>query len=393
MPNNERTTLHIAAMQNNCEYLKNEAITSEELLDTFIGNTPLLWGVANSSVSFVLALLDLPDTTHVNVKSTLSSHLNTPLIFSVSKGWTHLATRGRERNPQMDIAIKLLQKGAEVNAVDVHGRTVLHYACLHRNLDAIAALVKAGAAWDIKDKNSQTPLDFCCTGYETASKILDVATGGPKDYTYTLLRDNFDSSSIFYQSLSSLLAKDNQFVTVERLKQAYEFNQKVDYELARIYSHAKKIFDQHATKDFFEDYAKSIMRADSLNYIPFELPDSMGSRKLNSLLMTYFELQHTASARIDCSQMEMSFKKQEIKQIQEIEQILNNALKNPELMAERRLLTRVGMVILNLISILGAGLPLLANYYKTGQVFFSHQTKTEQLLNHFKDEMTLCING
>lgn len=387
MPDNEQTTLHRAAMKNNCEYLKNETVTSEDLLDTYSGNTSLLWGVANSSVSFVLALLDLPDTTHVNVKSTSESYLNTPLILSVSKGWAHLATQGGERNPQMAIAIKLLQKGAEANAVDVHGRTALHYACLHRNFDAIAALVKAGAAWDIKDKNSQTPLDFCCTDYETASKRLQVATGGSQDYTYTLVRDNFDSSDIFYQSLSSLLVKDDQFVNVKLLKQSYEFNQKIDCASAPIYNHAKKLFDQYSTNGLFEHYATSIMSADSLNRILLEIPDSIGRRKLKSLFMIYFELKNTASARIDFLHKEITPKKQEI------EQILNNALENPELMAERKLITRVGMVILNLVSILCAGLPLFANYCITGQVFFSHQTKTEKLLNHFKDEMTICTQG
>ena len=78
---------------------------------------------------------------------------------------------------------------------------------------------------------------------------------------------------------------------------------------------------------------------------------------------------------------------------QEIEQILNNALENPELMAERKFITSVGVVILNLVSILCAGLPLFANYCIAGQVFFSHQTKTEKLLNHFKDGMTTCTHA
>lgn len=386
MPNFEATPLHIAAMKNHCDYLKYTTVTSNELLDTYIGNTPLLWGIANSSVSFGLALLDLPDTTHVNVKSTMSRHLNTPLILSVSKGWTHLANEGRESPSQMAITIKLLQKGAEVNAVDAHGRTALHYACLHRNFDAIAALVSAGATWDIKDINSQTPLDFCCIDYETASKRLEFATGGPKDYTYTLVRDNFDSSDLFYQSLSNLLAKDDQVDNIKLLKKSYAFNQKIDYALAPIYNHAKKLFeDSEGSRNYryFENYATSMMKADPL----VEIPDSIGSRKLNSLLKIYFALKNTASARIDFSHKKITPKKQEI------EQILNNAFENPELMAERKFITRVGMVILNLVSILCAGLPLFAHYCITGQVFFSHQTKTKKLLSHFKDEMSILDFG
>lgn len=77
--------------------------------------------------------------------------------------------------------------------------------------------------------------------------------------------------------------------------------------------------------------------------------------------------------------------------IEEIQQIINNGLENPKLKAERDLITRVGITILNVVSIVCAGLPLLANYCITGQLFFPHQTKTEKLLNHVKDEITYLI--
>lgn len=378
MPNNIRTELHDAALLNNCDYFTKNKITPEELWDTYFGNTPLLWGIANSSVDFVLALLDLPDTTHVKTKST-NDHLNTPLILSVSKGWTHVATQGKKRGVQMDIARKLLHKGAEVNAVDADGRTALHYACLHRNVDAIKTLVEAGADWNIEDKNHQKPLDFCVKSYETASKILEFATGGIKDYTYTLIRDNFDLSDVFYQSLSSLY---DQVVDVTLLARSNEFNQKIDCALAPIYNHAKILFAQCGINHPFEHYATNIMRKVSTDFL--QIPDSIASRKSKSLLTIYFNLKNTASARMDFSRKEITPKKQEIEQIK---QILNNALENPELMAERKLITRVSVLILNLVSILCAGLPLLANYSMTGQIFFSHQTKTEKLLNHFKDEI------
>ncbi len=323
MQEDNRTPLHVAAMKNNCDYLNNEP-APEDLLKTYSGNTPLLWGIANSSVSFVLALLNLPDTKHVNIKSTCRNYLNTPLILSMSKGWTHLATQGRERNYQKAIAIKLLQKGAEVNALDVSGRTALHYACLHRNFDAIIALVKAGADWNIEDRNSQTPMDFCCTDYETASQILQVATGGRKGETYTLVKYNFDSCDMFYQSLSSLIS-GNQFVTIKPLKQSYEFNKNIDNALAPIYKHAKELFDQYVTNGSFDDYATSIMSTDSDNPILFELSNSIGIRKLKSLLMLYFKLKNTASAHIDFSHQRITTKKQEI------EHILNNSLTNQNL--------------------------------------------------------------
>lgn len=384
MPGVTLTALHKASMENDCNYFKNKTITSEDLLATFMGNTPLLWGVASSSVSFVLTLLDSPDTTHVNVKSTTSRYLNTPLILSIAKGYTHVPTEGEENNSQMAIVTKLLQKGAEVNAIDVHGRTALHYACLHRNYEAITALVNAGATWNIKDTNSQTPLDLCCMNYKTASQQLRLATGGSQNYTFTLVNDNFASNDNYYPLLSSLLARDNICIDASFLSQAYAFNQKIDCALAPIYNHAKKLFNQCERNLSFENYMTVI----SLNNTQFQLTDSIENRKIKSLLITYFELKNFASARIDFSHSETIINTKK----NEIEQILHDALNNPELMAERNLITRVGVAVLNLVSVLCLGLPLLANYYITGQVFFSHQTKTETLLNNCKDEMATCTS-
>jgi hypothetical protein len=378
----EQTPLHIASMKNNCDYLKNNALTSDDLLATYLGNTPLLWAIANSSVSFALALLDTNYSTHVNVKSTSREYLNTPLILSISKGWTHLATQRTEKLPQLAIAKKLLQKGAEVNAVDVHGRTALHYACLHRNIEAIEALVEAGGSWDNKDINGQTALDFCCLDYKTASTILQDATGGPQDYTFTLLGSNFDSSDSFYQHLT----KDSKFWNLRLLNQAYELNKKTDCALTPIYNHASKLFYQYIKNVSFENYVKNIRSGDLLPDNFFGIADSTESRKIKSLLKIVFELKKTASTCIDFSQNEIISNTQKEK----IEEIIMSALQNPDLSAERELITKAGIVILNAVSILCIGLPLFVNYCITGQFFFSHQPKSVELLNNLKDEMATC---
>lgn len=381
----ELTPLHIASMKNNCDYLTNNTVTSSDLLAPYLGNTPLLWAIANSSVSFALALLEAKDTTQINVKSTSRTYLNTPLILCVSKGWTHLDSNGKEKLSQLAIATTLLRKGAEVNAVDIHGRTALHYACLHRNIEAIEALVGAGASWDNKDINGKTAVDFCCLDYNTALTILQVATGGPQDYTFTLLRSNFDSSDIFYQLLSNFF-KDNKFFDLKLLKKANEFNQKTNCALTPIYKHAFKLFDQQFNNDSFENYAKSIMREDFLADNLFGITESIESRKIKLLLKIHLELKKMASPCIDFSQNKIISNTQKEK----IEEIMRNALENPDLSAERELLTKVGIVILNVVSILCIGLPLFANYCITGEFFFSHQTKSLELLTHLKEEIAAC---
>ncbi|MBA3535902.1 MAG: ankyrin repeat domain-containing protein [Tatlockia sp.] len=381
----EQTPLHIASMKNNCDYLKNNLLTSTDLLATFLGNTPLIWAIANSSVSFALALLETYDSSQVNVKSTSRSYLNTPLILSISKGWTHLATQGKEKLPQLLLATKLIEKGAEVNAVDVHGRSALHYACLHRNMEAIKTLVEAGAFWDKKDINDQTALDFCCLDYRTASTILQIATGGPEDYTFTLVKNNFNSSDSFYHFISNLNT-ENKFFDHRSLKQTSEFNKKINCALTPIYNHAAKLFNGYFKNASFESYANA-NNISSQDFLPDNLlgkTDSIEVRKIKLLLKIYFELKKTALT---------SFSQNEIlsnTQREKLEEIILNALENPVLNTERELITKVGIVILNAVSILFIGLPLFINYCITDQFFFSHQTKSVNLLNHLKDEIATC---
>lgn len=384
MPSYQQPNIHQQAMRNNVEYLKNNKVNPDDLLLTFLGNTPLLWAVANSSVSFALALLDLPETFHVNVKSTIPSWGNTPLILSVAKGWSHVNTEKKDQNSQKELVLKLLQKGAEVNAVDAQGRSALHYACLHRNLEAIKTLVQAGAVWDIKDKKGQTPLDFCCLCLEMAKERLQIATGGPLNYTHTLEQDNFEKCSEFYHALVGILEeKTPELFDVATLELVYEHNKKIDAVLRPIFKHARILFSQYCPNHFFDDYANCVRDTCRVDSTCFDMIDSVGSRKLKALVTTYNELETNALAQV--SGERISTEKRE-----KIDQILTNALKNNDLLAERRLITQVGWALLNLVSILCAGLPFMINYYFNRQVFFSHQTKTESLIERFKEKVSSC---
>ena len=132
------STLFHALMIDDETFVTEYSLIECELNDKFLGNTPLLWGVASSSIKAVLSLLNKsPDG--INTAANQFT-MATPLILSISKGWGHKKSQEQRTGTfgtQSEVAIRLVELGAEVNARDRHGRTALHYAYLQRNPDAI----------------------------------------------------------------------------------------------------------------------------------------------------------------------------------------------------------------------------------------------------------------
>mmetsp|Transcript_51980 Transcript_51980/g.96191 ORF Transcript_51980/g.96191 Transcript_51980/m.96191 type:complete len:953 (+) Transcript_51980:94-2952(+) len=88
--------------------------------------------------------------------------LGASLKQKTGKGKTvlHLAAGG-----EAQMIEELVQMGADVDAVDVHERTALHFAvqvACSGNLGALIALVKAGADVDAQDDKGRTPLHLAC---------------------------------------------------------------------------------------------------------------------------------------------------------------------------------------------------------------------------------------
>ncbi len=71
---------------------------------------------------------------------------------------------------------KQLKRGADVNALDEHGLTPLHYA-VGRNMDVaiIKALIEAGADVNAADSNGRTPLDY--SGSSTMNSMILIEAG------------------------------------------------------------------------------------------------------------------------------------------------------------------------------------------------------------------------
>ena len=207
--------METAAMNNMVGYLETTTPSAKALeMREGFANTPLMNAIMNSSVEFALALLDFPNTRQMEIKSG-SEYSDTPLIFSVSKGWTHVEKdehgnlRFLQQKPQSLIAKKLIHQRADPDVVDARGRSALHFACLHKNLEAITYLIRAGASTTIIDDQGHTPLDFLFYDEARAVSILDASTGGFRNWTYTLENSHFQSSFDLAPIISLLAPRED----------------------------------------------------------------------------------------------------------------------------------------------------------------------------------------
>ncbi len=123
-----------------------------------LGATPFMMASATADVAYLRALLDLGANPAVT-----NADGCTPLI--VACGWhvgSDQATEVAGDEPEViETAELLLKLGADVNAVDVNGETVMHAAALKNLPKVIQFLADHGAkieVWNRKDKQGWTPL-------------------------------------------------------------------------------------------------------------------------------------------------------------------------------------------------------------------------------------------
>ena len=99
------------------------------------------------------------------------------------------------------IVDKLIAAGANVNSVNNHGNTPLHFACFRRRLDISLQLVKCGASVQRVNYNNKNPLLFA--GPSLAAKIKQAAF------------DNVDLSSVLNSVMPSNIDAAKTFETIE----------------------------------------------------------------------------------------------------------------------------------------------------------------------------------
>lgn len=88
-----------------------------------------------------------------------------PLYIAVDKG-------------SIDMVKTLLAANADVNAVEMHGRTPLHNACWNGRIDVIIELLKNGANVHAKDNDGCTPLHTSCTNNKVNAITIQLLQDG-----------------------------------------------------------------------------------------------------------------------------------------------------------------------------------------------------------------------
>src|SRR5688572_27729005 len=127
---------------------------ADSILD--IGTTPLLRAARGADLAAIErlveagALLDLPQRDGI-----------TPLMAAVGAGASSIDTRGKFRTAveALETADALLEAGAAIDQTDARGRTALHYAAAAGYTDVALLLVDRGANLAAVDVDGVTPID------------------------------------------------------------------------------------------------------------------------------------------------------------------------------------------------------------------------------------------
>jgi ankyrin repeat protein len=144
--------------------------------ESFLGNTPLLWAVANANVTMATWLINNSKKYDLDLNKQDAVHLNSALHLAVAKGWQHQS----DVHPDGKLACViecLLQQGANPNLKDCYGNTPLHIAVLRRDMPAVTLLLASGAKLDIKNNQNKLALDMLEINKEQITKAIEAICG------------------------------------------------------------------------------------------------------------------------------------------------------------------------------------------------------------------------
>jgi uncharacterized protein len=142
------------------------------------GSTPLLSAARTRDIALMRMLLDK----HADPNAATTVDRFTPLMAALSGGGARRGASAAASNPIPAIQL-LIERGADVNAINSRGMTAMHYAARTGNDPAVQFLADHGARLDVKDRLGRTPADM-------ANGVLTAVTGadGPRnEHTASLI--------------------------------------------------------------------------------------------------------------------------------------------------------------------------------------------------------------
>lgn len=137
------------------------------------GATPMLFAADRSDVPLIRLLLELgADPLIPNFNNT------TPLMAAAGLGTREAQEEAGEESEALEVVAMLLDRGADVNGVDLNGDTAMHGAAYNQYPRVVKLLADRGAdpqIWSKPNKTGRTPL-FIAEGYVGAELRPDPPT-------------------------------------------------------------------------------------------------------------------------------------------------------------------------------------------------------------------------
>jgi len=132
--------------EGNIEELKNYLNRAKDKNSDFKNESILHYAINNSQNNY-FEIIELLINIGVDINNHHSKFLETPLHKLCSR-----------MTPRIDVITMLLEKGAEVNAINISGKTPVFYCSFNYSVELLNLLVKYGADINIKDKYKNTLL-------------------------------------------------------------------------------------------------------------------------------------------------------------------------------------------------------------------------------------------
>jgi ankyrin repeat protein len=144
-----------------------------------------------------------------------------------------------------NIAIKLIEIGADPNVQCAEGHTAAHYAVMNNEIDILKSLIKAGANLNIEDSKGYTPLRVAVENGNTEMAQLLLSKGASVDCCkqngYTLLGDAIERG---HHDITEMLMENGAT-------------------LPSGYSHKLcALFDKMSASPYFANYLSKILKKD-----------------------------------------------------------------------------------------------------------------------------------
>lgn len=169
--------IHLAKAPNTLENLKEVlALPADKInlsvIDYVFNNTALVWAIANANNSAAMAIIEAGKRGHyLDIQC---SSRNSAMHMAVGKGYKKWSKDNQYLEvSNLQLVQAMIANGADVNLINVNGNTPLHLACLHRDPEMIAALLKAKADPSIRNNAGQSPQDLLKVSKAEANAILD----------------------------------------------------------------------------------------------------------------------------------------------------------------------------------------------------------------------------